>query len=123
MKDPNPAIASAQTAQVLPSARLPALLSDPQYRIHWGLLIALLAAVGVWWLLQKSTLGFEIRTVGANPQAARYAGIAGGRPMVVAMALSGGLAGLGASLALVALNFYTTPRFSVLYLFARTPLP
>ena len=57
----------------------------------------------------------EIRTVGANPQAARYAGIAVGRTMVVAMALSGGLAGLGASLEVVGLNFYHTAGFSVGY--------
>ena len=82
MKDPNPLIAIAQTPKILQSARLPPLLPDPAYRVHWGFLIALLAAVGIWWLLYKSTLGFEIRTVGANPQAARYAGICVGRTIV-----------------------------------------
>src|ERR1051326_7101014 len=115
MKDPNPLIANAQTPKILQSARLPPLLPDPVYRVHWGFVIALLAAVGVWWLLRNSTLGFEIRTVGTNPQAARYAGIAVGRTMVVAMALSGGLAGLGASLEVVGLNFYHTAGFSVGY--------
>jgi simple sugar transport system permease protein len=115
MKDPNPLIANAQTPKILLSARLPPLLPDPVYRVHWGFVIAVLAAVGVWWLLRKSTLGFEIRTVGANPQAARYAGIAVGRTMVVAMALSGALAGLGASLEVVGLNFYHTAGFSVGY--------
>jgi simple sugar transport system permease protein len=115
MKDPNPLIANAQTPKILQSARLPPLLPDAVYRVHWGFVIALLAAIGLWWLLKKSTLGFEIRTVGANPQAARYAGIAVGRTMVVAMALSGGLAGLGASLEVVGLNFYHTAGFSVGY--------
>jgi ABC-type uncharacterized transport system permease subunit len=115
MKDPNPLIANAQTPKILQSARLPPLLPDPIYRVHWGFLIAILAAVGVWWLLSKSTLGFEIRTIGANPQAARYAGIAVGRTMVIAMALSGGLAGLGAALEVVGLNFYHTAGFSVGY--------
>src|SRR6202171_2811998 len=115
MKDPSPLIANAQTPKILQSARLPPLLPDPIYRVHWGFVVALLAAVGVWWLLQKSTLGFEIRTVGANPQAARYAGIAVGRTMVIAMALSGGLAGWGASLEVVGLNFYHTAGFSVGY--------
>jgi general nucleoside transport system permease protein len=115
MKDPSPLIANAQTPKILQSARLPPLLPDPIYRVHWGFVVALLAAVGVWWLLQKSTLGFEIRTVGANPQAARYAGIAVGRTMVIAMALSGGLSGLGASLEVVGLNFYHTAGFSVGY--------
>jgi general nucleoside transport system permease protein len=115
MKDPNPLIANAQTPRILQSARLPALLPDPVYRVHWGFVVALLAAICVWWLLTKSTLGFEIRTIGANPQAARYAGIAVGRTMAMAMALSGGLAGLGASLEVVGLNFYHTAGFSVGY--------
>jgi simple sugar transport system permease protein len=115
MKDPNPLIANAQTPKILQSARLPALLADPVYRVHWGFIVALLAALFVWWLLNKSTLGFEIRTVGANAQAARYAGIDVGRTMVVTMALSGGLAGLGASLEVVGLNFYHTAGFSVGY--------
>jgi general nucleoside transport system permease protein len=115
MKDPNPLIANAQTPKILQSARLPPLLPDPAYRLHWGFLVAILAAVFVWWLLSKSTLGFEIRTVGANPQAARYAGIGVGKTMTVAMALSGALAGLGASLEVVGLNFYHTAGFSVGY--------
>jgi simple sugar transport system permease protein len=115
MKDPSPLIANAQTPKILQSARLPPLLPDPLYRVHWGFIVALLAAVGVWWLLTKSTLGFEIRTVGANPNAARYAGIAVGRTMVITMALSGALAGLGASLEVVGLNFYHTAGFSVGY--------
>ena len=115
MKDPNPLIANAQTPKILQSARLPAMLPDPAYRAHWGFVIAILVAVGVWWLLNKSTLGFEIRTVGANPQAARYAGIAVGRTIVIAMTLSGAIAGLGASLEVVGLNFYHTAGFSVGY--------
>jgi general nucleoside transport system permease protein len=115
MKDPNPLIANAQTPKILQSARLPPLLPDPAFRVHWGFVIAILAAVGIWWLLYKSTLGFEIRTVGANPQAARYAGIFVGRTIVVSMAISGGLAGLGGALEVVGLNFYHTAGFSVGY--------
>jgi len=115
MKDPNPLIANAQTPKILQSARLPPLLPDPLYRVHWGFVIAVLAALCVWWLLNKSTLGFEIRTVGANPQAARYAGIAVGRTIVVAMAISGALAGMGGALEVVGLNFYHTAGFSVGY--------
>src|SRR5919201_2220112 len=53
MKDPNPLIANAQTPKILQSARLPALLPDPIYRVHWGVIVALLAAIFVWWLLNK----------------------------------------------------------------------
>jgi general nucleoside transport system permease protein len=115
MKDPNPLIANAQTPKILQSARLPPLLPEPIYRVHWGFIVALLAAVAIWWLLYKSTLGFEIRTVGANPQAARYAGVFVGRTIVVTMALSGALAGIAGSFEVVGLNFYHTAGFSVGY--------
>jgi simple sugar transport system permease protein len=115
MKDKNPAVAIAQTPQLLPSARLPALLPDPQYRVHWGFVLGLIAAALVWWLLTKTTLGFEIRTVGANPNAARYAGILVGRTTVVLMAISGGLAGLAGAMDVVGLNFYYAAAFSAGY--------
>jgi general nucleoside transport system permease protein len=115
MKDKNPAIAIAQTAPVLQSARLPPLLPDPQYRVHYGVVVGVLAALAVWWLIQKSTLGFEIRTVGANPHAARYAGISVGRTITVLMALSGGLAGLAGAMDVVGLNYYYAAAFTAGY--------
>ena len=63
-------------------------------RLHAGLLIALLAVVFVWWLLNRTPTGFEIRTVGANPVAAEYAGMSIVRTVVLTMFLSGALAGL-----------------------------
>jgi len=71
--------------------------TDPYDRLHIGLFLALLASILVWWLLWKTTLGFELRTVGANPNAARYAGINITRSIVVAMAISGALAGIAGS--------------------------
>ena len=56
------------------TARLPHLFGR-DLRVHLGLVIALLAAVGCWWLLARSTLGFSLRAVGANPFAARTAGM------------------------------------------------
>jgi general nucleoside transport system permease protein len=64
--------------------------------IHLGVLLAVVAAVGVWWLLERSTLGFEMRAVGSAPEAARTAGMSVRRVYVVAMALAGMLAGLAA---------------------------
>jgi simple sugar transport system permease protein len=61
---------------------------------HLGLAIALLAAVGVWFILNRSKWGYEIRLIGDNPTAARYAGIPVARNIVLVMMLSGGLAGL-----------------------------
>jgi general nucleoside transport system permease protein len=61
---------------------------------HLGLLFALVAAVLVWWLLQRSRWGYEIRLIGDNPRAAEYAGVPIGRYAVLVMMLSGALAGL-----------------------------
>jgi ABC-type uncharacterized transport system permease subunit len=92
-----PPYGQAISESVDASARLPHLLGS-SLRVHLGLLIALAAAVGVWWLFTRSTLGFRLRAVGANPDAARTAGMAVGRLQITAMALAGGLAGLaGAS--------------------------
>lgn len=63
-------------------------------QLHLGFLLALLAAVAVWWLMERSTVGFRIKAVGANPDAAATAGMSVARTTVVAMTLSGALAGL-----------------------------
>src|SRR5215213_4658922 len=63
-------------------------------QLHLGFGLALLAAVGVWWLLDRSTTGFAIRAVGANPHAAATAGMSVARTTVITMVLAGALAGL-----------------------------
>lgn len=63
-------------------------------RLHLGFLIALIAAVFVWWLLDRSTIGFAIRAVGANPNAAATAGMSVGRTTIITMTVAGALAGL-----------------------------
>lgn len=81
--------------EIEPSAYLPQFFpNDPSLRLNVGLLLALAAVAAVYWLLFKTTTGFEIRAVGANPRAARTAGINVARNFVLAMALSGALAGL-----------------------------
>ena len=71
-------------------------IAGPSLRVNAGFLLALAAAAGVWWLLERSTTGFEFRTVGANPSAARTAGMSVERSWVLVMLLAGGLAGLAA---------------------------
>jgi ABC-type uncharacterized transport system permease subunit len=96
------------------SATLPTLL--PQFfgdlRLHWGLIIALAAAVAVWWLLFRSTKGFEFRAVGLNPSGARYAGMNIGRTVILTMVISGGLAGLAGAAEILGTNHRLTPGFS-----------
>src|SRR5512139_2772119 len=64
-------------------------------RLHLGALIAVILAVLVWVLLWRTTVGYRIRAVGQNPDAARYAGINVSRYIVLSLALSGALGGLG----------------------------
>ncbi|HXF84933.1 MAG TPA: ABC transporter permease, partial [Anaerolineales bacterium] len=92
MKDPDPNNVIARTPLIADSARIPPLFEG--LRVHWGFVLALLTAFLVWWMLSKTTLGFEIRTVGANPDAAKYAGINVKRTIILTMTLSGMLAGL-----------------------------
>jgi simple sugar transport system permease protein len=73
-------------------AEFPVLLEAT--RLHLGVLLAGLAAIATWLLLTRTTLGFRIRAVGANARAAAHGGIAVGRVMLLAAAISGALAGL-----------------------------
>lgn len=82
------------TTEVHSSAALPPLLPEP-FRLHLGFLIAIAATVLVWWILERSTIGFEFRAVGSNPAASRTAGISVQRVTILVMALAGALAGLG----------------------------
>jgi len=78
---------------VLDTAVLPRLLGSG-YRLHAGILLSVAAAVFVWWLLARSTVGFRFRAVGQNPSAARTAGISVERSYTGVMLVCGGLAGL-----------------------------
>jgi len=94
---------------ILPTAELPRLL--PEYRLHAGIIIAIIMVFVVYWLLWKTTLGFEIRAVGANPTAAKYAGMSVTRNFVLAMTFSGTLAGLAGTGEVLGLNHYLPAAF------------
>lgn len=87
----NPSLQATQPA--VDNASLPVLLEGT--RLHAGILLALLAAVLVWFLLYRTVFGYKIRTVGLSRGAAAFAGISWGRTIALAMLLSGLLAGLG----------------------------
>ncbi len=93
------------------SAELPRFFPDP-IRFHLGFFIALGVAVFVWWFLFKTTLGFELRTVGANPNAARYAGMNITRNLLIAMCFSGALAGLAGANEVLGVNHNLAYAFS-----------
>ena len=76
---------------IRPGAEFPILAGD---EMHLGIFLALIAAIVIWWVLSRTTLGFRIRAVGHNPAAAEYAGIPVGRVIIIAALISGALAGL-----------------------------
>ncbi len=78
---------------------------------HAGILLALAAVVAVGWLLFRTTRGFEIRTVGANPEAARYAGMQPRLIIVVTMALAGMFAGLSGATVVLGVTHGMTASF------------
>ncbi|MEW6045256.1 MAG: ABC transporter permease [Bacillota bacterium] len=97
--------------EVLPSAYLPRLF-EPPLRFHAGFFLALAVAVVVWWLLWRTPLGFEMRSVGANPQAARTAGMSVRKVYVVAMGMSGALAGLAGANQVLGVDRWVGQGFS-----------
>ena len=64
-------------------------------RLNMGIFLALIFLVLIWFLMKKTTLGYEIRSVGLNPFASEYAGMSSKRTIVMSMVISGALAGLG----------------------------
>ncbi len=80
------------------SATMPRLAGT---RLTLGFFIALAAAVAVWWLLERTTLGFRIRAVGQNPHAAATAGMSVSRTTIIAMAIAGSLGGLAGAQAVL----------------------
>lgn len=110
MKDPTPGNVIARTRLVAESARIPPLLEG--LRVHWGFLLALGLAALVGWALKRTTLGFSIRTAGASPDAAKYAGMNVPRTIVLSMALSGALAGTAGAIEVSALNYRHELGFS-----------
>src|ERR1700691_4048329 len=90
-----PGTVNPLTRAIAGNAHLP-LLFGTHLRINVGFLIALACAAGVWWLLARTTIGFEFRSIGRNPSASRVAGMNVGRNWALVMLIAGGLAGLAA---------------------------
>jgi general nucleoside transport system permease protein len=99
------------SADIQDSAKLLRLFESP-IRFHIGFFIALFAAFLVYLLLFKTTWGYTLRTVGANPRAAKYAGMNITRSTVIAMVLSGGLAGLAGANEVLGVNHNLALAFS-----------
>ena len=79
--------------------------------IHAGVILAFAAVPVVWWLLYRSTLGFEIRSVGANPSAARYAGMRPKFLIMLTMSLSGLLFGIAGAIEILGVSHFMIPSY------------
>lgn len=94
-----------------PSAMLPHL-AGASLRVNLGIVIALVVAIGTWWLLRNTTLGFRFRMVGANSDAARAAGVSIVRMVALAMTLSGMLAGLAGGIQITGVDNQLSAGYS-----------
>jgi simple sugar transport system permease protein len=102
------------TPVIQDSATLPRFFPDPT-RLNWGFFLALGAAALVYWLLYKTTIGFEIRAVGTNPNAAKYAGMNVTRNFILVMVMSGALAGLAGATQVLGVDHWVGQGFSAGY--------
>jgi simple sugar transport system permease protein len=102
----NPVSPTIQNSAILPR------LFDTPIRFHIGFFIALFVAWLVYWFLFKTKWGFSLRTVGANPHAARYAGMSVLSGIIIAMVLSGSLAGLAGANEVLGVNYNLAMAFS-----------
>jgi simple sugar transport system permease protein len=102
---------NVQTPLVLESAILPSIW--PPYRLSWGLPLAVLLAVALWFFLQRTVLGYEIRMTGMSARAAENAGIPSRRRMMTAMMMSGGLAGIAGGIQVLGVFYVGIAPFTV----------
>lgn len=90
------------SAQITKGAWLPILV--PRTRLHVGLLIALVMVLLFWWILRRTTLGYQLTICGSNPVAAEANGINGKRMIIISMLISGGMAGLAGAVELMGVH-------------------
>lgn len=99
-RDPNSV--EPYSALITDGAYLPTLI--PRTRLHVGILIALAMVVVFWWVLRRTTLGYQLTVCGANPDAAEANGINSRRMIVISMLISGGMAGLAGAVELMGVH-------------------
>lgn len=109
LKDPL-AMGWPQSVPLLAEARFDKLI--PRLRMHWGLVIGLVSALLLWFMVRKTVLGFEVKAVGENKAAARFAGIPVDGTMLKVALISGGLAGLAGVSEVAGVKFYLSADLS-----------
>jgi len=94
------------------NAAIPVIITSGGHQAHLGVIFPFIAAGIIWWLLYRTTIGFEIRTVGANPDAARYAGMRPRYLMMLAMSVAGLLGGLAGAGEILGVSGYMPAAYS-----------
>ncbi len=127
LKDPN--TMASQTYHISKSAQIPLIWEKTPFEgiefpieflrfpfkgttFHYGLLIAIGLAIVVYIIVWKTSLGYELRTVGLNPDAANYGGISAKRSIIITMLISGALAGIGGAIEILAIHYRFIAYFS-----------
>jgi ABC-type uncharacterized transport system permease subunit len=108
-----PDVSTPRTPDVDVNAMLPIIFGGS--RLHFGFILALIAVPLVWFLIERTTIGFQLRSVGFNPGAARAAGMSVGRTMVLAMGLSGALAGAAGIIQVLGVSHHMTDSVAAGY--------
>jgi simple sugar transport system permease protein len=108
-----PNVSTPRTADIDVNAVLPIIFSGS--RLHLGFIVALIAIPVVWFLIERTTIGFQLRAVGFNQGAAQAAGISVGRTMVLAMGLSGALAGAAGIVQVLGVQHHMTDTVAAGY--------
>ena len=111
-----------QSPIIQKTAEIPQFFPSP-IRFHLGFFIALAVAYLVWWLLFKTTWGLNLRTVGTNPRAARYAGLSTTKSIILAMSLSGALAGMAGAVQILADGLFHALMYVLAGLTIATAIP
>jgi simple sugar transport system permease protein len=93
---------------------LPTIAGSGGHQLHAGVLIALLAVPIIWWILARTTAGFELRTVGASPDAARYAGMRPRLVITATLTIGGMLAGLAGAIEILGVARYIPATYSTI---------
>lgn len=107
----DPTDQSPTTSVIAESSKLP-LIQVGQFSVSSGMILGLLLVVGVWFWLKRTVAGYEFQAVGANPTAAKFAGVDPRKVVVKAMFWSGAMGGLGGAIQVLALQFRFYPSIS-----------
>ena len=102
--------AAPRMPSVVDAVKLPIIL--PQTRLHFGIILALLAVVVYYIFMWKTTRGYEMRVIGMNPNAGRYSGMNIPVNSLLSMFIAGGFAGLGGTINIIGLQYFLTEGFS-----------